>query len=321
MFRRILLLNRICTLLCSTALTGYAGTSFLQKANDAYGKGDLRRAVALYREALHKGENPTLGSFNLGNCYFQLDSLPQSIVYYRAAVDAAPDFFRGHLNLSISYYALEDFGNCIASITRALELEPDNEKALLIRAAALRKAGGTPESIIAFEQLREQDEGNIDAVIALGEMYRELGDGVTAARWFERYPDTGPNALYVYTVLAELCQQQGDPEKSLYYLQQASAKDPANRWLHYRICLAHEKMGNRRVAYEEAKRSLAQFPDFGDLALFAGNCAFALELTGEAEHFYTLAKQQGFPGAVVGLENIRLLREGQTAEGNTDAIR
>ena len=83
--------------------------------------------------------------------------------------------------------------------------------------------------------------------------------------------------------------------------------------MHYRICLAHEKMGNRRVAYEEAKRSLTQYPDFGDLALFAGNCAFALGITGEAELFYTIAKKQGFPGAVVGLENIRLLREQQAA--------
>jgi protein O-GlcNAc transferase len=299
-------------LFCCTAGSINAA-AFLPQANDAYGKGDLTGAVVLYRKAIHNGENPTLSSFNLGNCYFQLDSIPQSIVYYRAAVDNAPDFFRGHLNLAIAYYTLEDFGNAIASVTRALELEPDNPKALLIRAAALRKAGGIAESIVAFEQLRERDDSNSDACIALGEMYRELGDDVTAAQWFERYPDTGPNALYVYTILAELHEQRGDLPKTLYYLQQAERKDPANRWLPYRICLTHDKMGNHRVALEEAKRALLKFPDFGDLALFAGNCAFALEAYREAEHFYTIARQQGFPGAVVGLENIRLLHEQQVS--------
>ena len=295
-------------------VSGYGTASLLQEANDAYGKGALREAVTLYKQALKAGENPTLGYFNLGNCYFQLDSLPQSIVYYRAAVDGAPDFFRGHLNLSIAYYSLEDYGNCIASVSRALELEGGDRKALLIRAAALRKAGGTAESIVAFEQLYGLDKSSIDACIALGEMYHEIGDDVTAAAWFERYPESGANALYVYTVLAEIHERLGNPEKTLYYLQQAREKDYTNRWIHYRICLTHDKTGNRRVALEEAKRSLGQFPDFGDLALFAGNCAFALGQLDDAGHFYMIAKNQGYPGAVVGLENIRLLRERQAAE-------
>jgi tetratricopeptide (TPR) repeat protein len=308
-------------ILFSTAVSARSVPSFLQEANDAYGKGALQQAVTLYKKAYRAGENPTLVYFNLGNCYFQLDSLPQSIVFYRAAVNEAPDFFRGHLNLSIAYYSLEDFGNCIASVSRALELQPDDGKALLIRAAALRKAGGLPESIIAFEQLYQRDDSNSDACIALGEMYRELGDDVSAAAWFDRYPETGANTLYVFTVLAEIYEQQGNYEKTLYYLQRAKEIDPANRWLHYRICLTHEKMGNKRVAYEEAQRSLSLFPDFGDLALFAGNCAFSLDLPGEAEHYYTMAKQQGFPGAVVGLENIRLLRNREASVSNDTPAR
>lgn len=311
---------RAVTLFCCTVI-GASASPLLQEANEAYGKGSLQKAVTLYKQALKAGENPTLGYFNLGNCYFQLDSLPQSIVYYRATVDEAPDFFRGHLNLSIAYYSLEDFGNCIASVSRALEIEPGDRKALLIRAAALRKAGGLPESIVAFEQLRQLDDGNSDACIALGEMYRELGDDVTAAAWFDRYPQSGPNALYVFTALAELYEQQENPEKTLYYLLQAREKDPANRWIHYRICLTHEKMGNKRVAYEEAKRSLVQFPDFGDLALFAGNCAFSLDLPGDAEHFYELAKKQEFPGAVVGLENLRMLRDREASPFDVAAER
>ena len=271
----------------------------------------MSEAVGLYKKAVKAGENPTLCYFNLANAYFQLDSLPQSIVYYRAAVDGAPDFFRGHLNLAIAYYSLEDIGNCIASVSRALELEPDDKKALLIRAASYRKVSAWPEAIASFEQLVQVDEGNGDAYIALGEMYRDLGDFEMALKWLGKYPENGANLLYVTMMLADLFEHEDNSEKTLYYLRRARELDPDNRWLVYRICQLHDKMGNRRVAYEEAKNGLIRFSDFGDLVLFAGNCAFRLDLLNEAGHFYSLARDAGYPGAIAGLENIRITREQQ----------
>jgi tetratricopeptide (TPR) repeat protein len=282
--------------------------AYLEKANKAYGTGNLHKAVRLYKKALAAGENRTLSSFNCANAYFQLDSLPQSIVFYQAAVDAAPDFFRGHLNLAIAYYSLEDVGNCIASIQRALELEPDNKKACLILAASYRKANAYPQAIVAFEQLVHSGQADADVYIALGEMYRELGDLPAACNWLKRYPETGVNREYVLTLLAEIYEQDSIPEKAIYYLQKARDIDGSNRWLHYRICLLHEKNGNRLVALEEAKTSLEQLPDFGDLALFSANCAFKLDRLSEAEHFYEIAREQGCPGAATGLENIRMVR-------------
>ena len=312
--------NTIVITLLLTAGRPY-GMSYLQKANDIYGQGKLQEAITLYKKAIHAGENPTLCYFNLANACFQLDSLPESIVYYRAAVDEAPDFFRGHLNLAIAYYSLEDIGNCIASITRALELEPDNKKALLIRAASYRKVSAWPEAITAFEQLVAIDRSNGDAYIALGEMYRDLGDFVMARKWLGHYPDNGKNLLYVTTMLAEMFEREGNNNKTLYHLQKARELDQDNQWLVYRICQLHEKMGNHLVAYEEAKNGLVQFPNFGDLALFAGNCAFRQELWVEAHRFYSQARENGCPGAIVGLENVRLARERQfEITGSQDAV-
>ena len=291
--------------------------AYLAKANREYGAGNLSTAVQLYKKALAAGENRTLSSYNCANAYFQLDSLPQSIVYYQAAVNAAPDFFRGHLNLAIAYYSLEDVGNCIASIQRALELKPEDKKAHLILAASYRKAHAYPQAIVAFEQLIESGRAEDDAFIALGEMYRELGDLSAARKWLQRYPETGSNRDYVLMLLAEIYEEDNNLEKAIYYLQKARSFDISNRWLHYRICLLHEKSGNRLVALEEAKASLEAFPDFGELALFAANCAFKLERLGEAEYFYEIAREQECPGAAAGLENIRTVRLEQLLP-NTD---
>lgn len=298
-------------------LTPVIFASLLEEANSLYTAGKPAQALGLYKRALTAGENPALCYFNLANAYFQLDSVPQSIVYYQAALEQAPDFFRGYLNLAISYYTLEDMGGSIAAITRALELEPGNVKALLLLAVSYRRAGALPEAVVTFEQLLQIDPRQDDAYIALGEMYRELQDAPTALLWLNRYPDDGKNEPYVYTLMVDMYEQEGQLDKALFYLQKAVQKDPQNRTIRYRLCLMYDKMGNDLVAYEESTAALHQFPDFEDVALFAGNTACKLGNYGEAEHYYTIARKLGSAGAIVGLENIHALLRQQAAEKNT----
>jgi tetratricopeptide (TPR) repeat protein len=126
-----------------------ASSGLVQQANNLYENGKLTEAIGLYKKASLSGENPAICYFNLGNAYFQLDSIPQSIVYYQATVSLAPDFFRGHLNLAISYYNLDDLGRSIASVKRALEIEPENEKALLLLVPAIADSRPIPKQSLS----------------------------------------------------------------------------------------------------------------------------------------------------------------------------
>ena len=49
------------------------------------------------------------------------------------------------------------------------------------------------------------------------------------------------------------------------------------------------------------------------MALAAGNLAFVNDRIDEAERYYAVAKKNGDPGGVVGLENVRLLRTSRQA--------
>lgn len=282
--------------------------ALLDHANNAYSQGDVDKAINLYKKAALAGENPALCYFNLANAYVQLDSLPQSIVYYRACLSYAPDFFRGYLNLAIAYFTLEDLGACIATVKRALELRPADQKSLLILAASYRKAGSLPEAICAFERLVVSYPELEEPYIALAEMYRDLGDNQTAIRWLRRYPESGKSESYVNSMLADIYESGGDLDKALYHLQRAFEMDLGNRWALYRIVQLHQKMGNPLVALEQAGQGLEILPTFAELALLAGNIAFGLGKLEEAERHYSTARTNGSAGAVVGLENIRLVR-------------
>jgi tetratricopeptide (TPR) repeat protein len=283
-------------------------TSYLRQANRLYNRGKYRQAIRLYKRAMARGENPTLGYFNMGNAYFQLGSLSHAIVYYQASIDAAPDFFMSRLNLAVAYYMSDEIGECIALLKRALELKPGHLKANMLLAAAYRRAGDLPRAAVAFERIYRRHPHKKEICLTLGEIYRELDDPVEAARWLLRYPRGGKQHVYVLQVLAELYEGQGELDRAIFYLREVCSSGRKKRWAHYQLVLLLQRTGHALVALSEAEKALELYKDFAELALFAGNVAFKEKLYSRAERHYQRAVKLGSPSAVIGLENIRILR-------------
>ena len=80
----------------------------LFNANHEYRNGNYHKALSYYKESISTAPNPAL-VFNIANCWYQLDSLPQAAVYYELSITEAPDFFRAYLNLGIIKYSLCDY--------------------------------------------------------------------------------------------------------------------------------------------------------------------------------------------------------------------
>jgi tetratricopeptide (TPR) repeat protein len=135
-----------------------------------------------------------------------------------------------------------------------------------------------------------------------------LQDYDEAKKWLVRYPESGKNETYVFQFLSEIYEQQQNFNKALFYAERILNKDSNDRKAYYRICSLHEKMGNNLVALERAEEGIRQITNFGELALFAGNLAFRLEKFGDAERYYSVARDNGLSAGIIGLENIRTLR-------------
>ncbi len=286
-----------------------AGAQFLKKANSLYNQGKYKAAIATYKKAVAKGENPTLCYFNLANTYFQEGELSQAIVYYRASIDAAPDFFMSHLNLAVTYYMLDEIGDAIALLKRAIELKPDHLKANTMLAASYRRAGALPQSAALFERIYEKHPDQHKVCLSLGEIYRELDDPTASEKWLLRYPPEGKHHLSVLQMLAELHEREGDLDRAIYYLRQVAETGKKNRWTLYQFVILLNRQGHALVALEEAEKGMELYRDFAELCLFAGNVAFEQKLYSRAEEHYKKAVKLGNPSAVVGLENIRTIRE------------
>jgi tetratricopeptide (TPR) repeat protein len=282
-----------------------ASSGLVQQANNLYENGKLTEAIGLYKKASLSGENPAICYFNLGNAYFQLDSIPQSIVYYQATVSLAPDFFRGHLNLAISYYNLDDLGRSIASVKRALEIEPENEKALLLLGTCYRRLKAYSEAVIIFEQLILLNPQRDEPYIAIAEIYKDLLDNDEALKWLSKCPETATNEIYINLLKAEIYEASQDLEKALFYLSTAFNKKRNDRWLLYRIVSLYLDMGKDLMALQQAAIGLEQFPDFAELAVLAGEICFKNQKYEESKRFFTIAKMNGSALGERGLQNLR----------------
>jgi|WetSurMetagenome_2_1015567.scaffolds.fasta_scaffold33827_2 tetratricopeptide (TPR) repeat protein len=289
----------------------------LDSANALYTKGKLPASITMYKKALSEGENPVLCYFNCANAYFQLDSLSRALTFYRQCINTAPDFVKARLNLAIIYYMLGDLGRCIAASKETLRLDPENEKMRLVLAAAFEKSGAIPEAATEYEYIAKKYPEKTETYLALGEIYRNLNDYEMAIQWLSEYPHTGQNYPYVLLLIADIYDQADDLPRALFYLQKSLDADKKNKNTFFRIVQTQKRMGNDFVALETALEGMRLFPDFADLAIEAGNIAFNRGKLEEAEFCYSKAYALGSPGAVVGLENVKIVRT-QNAFGTGD---
>jgi tetratricopeptide (TPR) repeat protein len=299
---------RVAALFLFTWIAAACAGPALDSANATYTRGNLAESVKLYKKALGAGENPVLCDYNCANAYFQLDSLAKALMFYRQCILGAPDFVKAHLNLTIIYYMLGDLGRCIASAKETLRLDPDNQKLRMVLAAAYEKSGSIPEAAAQYEYIAKKYPEVNETYLALGQIYRNLNDFETAVKWLGEYPPTGQNYPYVLLLISDIYDQAGDQPRSLFYLQKSFDIDNKNKSTFFRIVRTQKRMGNDFVALETALEGMLRFPDFADLALEAGNIAFNRGKLEQAEFCYSKAYALGSPGAVVGLENVRIVR-------------
>ena len=184
----------------------------------------------------------------------------------------------------------------------------------MIQAVTLRRVGAIAKAVVAFENIIRFYPQVEDAYIALGEMYREVGDADEAIRWLESFPPDGKNRVYVYTLLADLYEKPDDISRSISYLNMAFELDKTKQWTLYRIAVLLQQAGNQLSALETCRDGVRRFPKFADIAVLAGDIAFKREHIDEAEEYFKQGSKNGSPAAVIGLANVRNWRKAHTLQ-------
>lgn len=72
------------------------------KANELYGKGKYEDAIKEYQKIINSDNLSTDVYFNLGNCYYKIDNIPNAILHYEKALKLKPDNEDALFNLAMA---------------------------------------------------------------------------------------------------------------------------------------------------------------------------------------------------------------------------
>jgi len=276
----------------------------LAEGNRLYADGRFAEAVGAYRKALEAGANPAIAWFNLGNAYYQLDSLPKAAVCYDAAVGHAPDFCKAYTNLGVLLLNMDMLGGAVAALEQALGCDADNVLSMLTLAVAYRKLDEHGRAVPLLERAVKVDPSRDECYFLLYDINRELGDRLEAQRWLEAYPDSSRRAAEKYRLLGQMADERSDRKQSIYWYSRLVEMRPDERWGHFRLIQALLDNDATLTALERADAALARFDDFVELMLLAGNASLDAGYLRRAERYYLSAFRLGSSGGAIGIQNL-----------------
>ena len=114
--------------------------------------GDLKDAVASYRQALLTGGPSAELCFNLANVLYSLGQRAQASERYRQAVEIDPEFIEAWNNLGIVLAEMKQCDDALWAYRRALELDPNYADAHYNLADCLDRNGCTTDARAHWEQ-------------------------------------------------------------------------------------------------------------------------------------------------------------------------
>ena len=279
--------------------------SLFDQGNELYRQGRFEHAVKMYEQALMENANRTLVYFNMGNAWYQLNELTKAAACYKMTVNESPDFFSGLLNLGIVLHELEDWPSTIVILEEARTAEPSNKQVLLILSVAYKNLKIYSKAIRCLKESLVIDSTQYDCYFLLYDICQEIEDWYEAQYYLNKYPDSGNRADEKYRLLGSIAEINEDWKYAMRCYRRQIEISPNNKWAWYKMIEITSISGKPLLAIDYARTALKRYPDFGELALMAGNIAFNNNQLDHAERFYMQASRNGEARGLVGLQNIR----------------
>src|SRR3954463_10646988 len=93
-----------------------SAVDIVNRANALYNKGEFAKALILYRKAEARGADLGTISFNIGNCLYRMDKLPEAAAAFRKTERLTDGKYLPALfNLAAVLFRLEQYGESIAA--------------------------------------------------------------------------------------------------------------------------------------------------------------------------------------------------------------
>ncbi len=277
----------------------------LERANDIYQKGQYARAIILYKKARQRGADPAIVSFNIGNCYYRLNKLPEAAASFRSAVRLYGNQpSSAQFNLAGALFRLEQYGESIAAYRRALKKSPDNISAWLYLAEAYTRTGDRVGAQMALERAHIMEPEDVSVLYQLAEIHVAMKEYDAAISLIKDAYSKKPDEVDFLFYIGDLYRSQGDLDQAAASFRQGLALKPEDYNVMYKLADVLHAGEKPFLAMDYLQNALNLKTDFDDAAVFLGNIAFDQKWWDRAESAYLIAVKNSNKEGLEGIRNL-----------------
>ncbi|GEM_PF-779931 len=157
------------------------------QAHDLYVKGQYAEALALYKDVEAAQPDVAAVSFDIGNCYYQLQNYDAALASFQAAVRRQPDFFEAYINLANTYAKLKRSAEAIPFFETAIRMHPAGGRLFLPLGELYLDVGQADKAVLYLRTAVEIEPENPAARYSLGQACARTGDTAEAIASYEKY--------------------------------------------------------------------------------------------------------------------------------------
>jgi tetratricopeptide (TPR) repeat protein len=282
-----------------------SAVDIVNRANELYNRGEFAKALILYRKAEARGADLGTISFNIGNCLYRLNRLPEAAAAFRKTDRLTEGkYLAAAFNLAAVLFRLEQYGECIAVYRRALRQDPDNASAWLYLADAYARTRDYVGSLQALEKARALEPDDLSIVYQMAETHAAMKEFPAAVSLVREAYVRKPSEVDFLFYIGDLHRAQGILEEAASAYREGLSLRPGDHEAMYKLAdvLAQDKKSF--LAMEWLQKSLDLKPDYTDAAVFLGNLAFDSKWWDRASAAYLQALAKGNREGLEGLRNL-----------------
>ncbi len=282
-----------------------SAVDLVSRANGLYARSEFAKALILYRKAEARGADLGTISFNIGNCLYRLNKLPEAAAAYRKTerlTDGA--YLPALFNLAAVLFRLEQYGESIAAYRRALVGDPENTSAWLYLADAYTRTKDYVGTLQALSKAQALDPADLSIVYQMAETHAALKEFPAAIALVREAYARKPSEIDFLFYIGDLYRASGDLEQAAAAYREGLALHDKDYENMYKLAdvLAQDK--KPFLAIEFLRKALLIKPDYTDASVFLGNLAFDAKWWDRAEAAYMDALTGGNKEGLEGIRNL-----------------
>lgn len=269
---------------------------------------DLPKIINAYRDILSVNPRDTYSLLILANVLSKIPGRQEeAIPYYERVIEQRRGFINTYLYLASLYQDLRRDGEAISTYKQALLIEPKNEQVLRAFDQELQKVygsrGGAPavlkqyeefakeypysseiqrlfgeklaaakdykRAVQQFRHVLELDPENVEALVAVGNAYTQMGDVDEATKYFSKAIDINPDKVEVYEAVATLLNEK-NPAKAISIYKKALQLNPNIQKLYLNLANLYDQQGKTADAIQTLEQGLPRVGEKPELLTMLG---------------------------------------------------